>query len=129
MADIVDSDGNHGVVSVYQKGTTTPSSTLTDEKMTTARAIAVDRSGNVFVSCVRERRNACIIEFANGQMPGKYLGVQVGITTGLEIDTSKICWWTTLGRARSNRLPLRIRGFGQRRSPRRSFRFRKARCC
>ncbi|PYX30942.1 MAG: hypothetical protein DMG80_11250 [Acidobacteria bacterium] len=89
VADIVDSAGNHGVVSVYKKGTTTPSSTLTDEKMTTARAIAVDRSGNVFVSCVRERRNACIIEFANGQMPGKYLDVQVGIAAGLEIDTQQ----------------------------------------
>ena len=89
VADIVDSAGNHGVVSVYKKGATTPSSTLTDDGMTTARAVAIDKLGNVFVSCVKERQSACIIEFANGQMPGKYLDVQVGIAAGLEFDTQQ----------------------------------------
>ena len=89
VADAVNNSGNLGIVSVYKKGAKTPSSTLTDPEMTSIRGIAINRSGNVFVSCVKQRKNACIIEFQNGQMPGKYLDVQVGIAAGLEFDTNQ----------------------------------------
>jgi sugar lactone lactonase YvrE len=89
VADIVDLGGNHGVISVYKKGAKKPSFALTDPAMTTSRAIAIDKAGNVFVSCVKERQKSCIIEFEKGKMPGRYLDVQISIAAGLEFDANQ----------------------------------------
>jgi hypothetical protein len=85
VADIQGTGGTHGLISVYNEGDSTPSSTLTDPEIVQVRAVAVDDVGNVFGSCVKEQKSF-VIEFKHGKMPGTLLRLQVGIADGLEFD-------------------------------------------
>jgi hypothetical protein len=74
------------IVSVYRKGSSAPTSSLSDPAVTGMRGVAVDGAGNVFVSCVKEQERSCVMEFKRGAMPGTFLNISVGISDGLEID-------------------------------------------
>jgi len=85
VADIVGTGGSHGLVSVYPKGASSPTSTLSDPEMIEVRGVVVDRAGDVFASGVKEQ-GSIVEEFKNGKMPGKLLRISTGIADGLEID-------------------------------------------
>lgn len=88
VADILGMGESHGVISVYPKGASSPSSTLSDPEMIEIRSVAVDRAGDVFAGGVKER-GSIIMEFKNGKMPGKVLRLQTSIAAGMEVDKNQ----------------------------------------
>jgi hypothetical protein len=88
VADIVGTGGSNGVISVYPKGASSPSSTLSNPEMIEIRGVAVDKAGDVFASGVKEQ-GSIVVEFKNGKMPGKLLRLQTGIADGMEVDKNQ----------------------------------------
>lgn len=83
--------GPPGFISVYPKGASTSTATLSDPAAYYVRGVAVDKAGDVFLafecsSC----GSSSIIEFKKGKMPGTILKL-TGLTyvTGLEFDASQ----------------------------------------
>jgi sugar lactone lactonase YvrE len=74
VSDIVGNGSTAGDISVYPKGKTSPTSTLTDSAVFYSQGVAVDSHGNVYQAFVNQAvTKGGILEFAAGKMPGKII--------------------------------------------------------
>jgi hypothetical protein len=90
VADGTGKGSGPGLISVYAKGSTTPSSTLTDPSIQTPLGIAVNARGDVFLSYFTAKGVSAVIRFRGGRMPGDVLPLQnLGLADGLEFDAAQ----------------------------------------
>jgi hypothetical protein len=83
VADIQNNSSGPGDISVYPPGYTSPTRTLTGSFVFAVIGVAVDSRDNVYMSFVDEKNHGSVIEFPQGQMPGKNLTeVHAGLTPG-----------------------------------------------
>ena len=91
VSDIFGPGNAPGLISVYAKGASAPSSTLTDPSIEEADGVAVDKAGDVFLSTYHASSGtSTVVEFKKGKMPGRTLalsGFSQGI--GLEFDAAQ----------------------------------------
>jgi hypothetical protein len=75
VSDIVSNGSNAGDISVYPKGATSPSGTLTNSNVFLSIGVAVDTKGNVYQSYFTSLSGTSggVIEFPKGKMPAKKL--------------------------------------------------------
>jgi hypothetical protein len=75
-------------ITEYPAGQTAPSLTITMPPLLTPEYLAVDRSGNLYVSVLGGSTLSGVLEFSPGSTSGKNLGLVIGLAGALEVDRS-----------------------------------------
>jgi hypothetical protein len=88
VSDIESNGSGAGDISIYPKGATSPSGTLTNKAVFFSLGVAVDSKGNVYESFIDSAQTGGgVIEYAGGKMPGKLVkGIKIAEPGTLIID-------------------------------------------
>jgi hypothetical protein len=70
----------------YPKGQTSPSLTISMPQFYTPENLAIDRSGNLYVSYLGGPKYSGVMEFPPGTTSGMDLGLTIGLAGALEVD-------------------------------------------
>ena len=85
---LIDASYRDPEVQVFANGATSPTSTLSDPSIYQTFAVAVDSSGDVFVSYYSTSGSYSVIEFPGGAMPGTILPMTGSGPDGILVDKS-----------------------------------------